>query len=148
MKTKFLLTCLFLFSLTMFGQGLREKKEKIKALKVSFITTELSLSSDEAEKFWPVYNTYEEKQFEIKHNKMRKLVKELKSTGLDTMTDKQALSYLNQLEAADEELFKLRQKLVSDLKTIVSPVKILKLKKAEDDFNRQLLSKYRSRKRD
>jgi hypothetical protein len=33
-------------------------REKIKALKVAFITKELNLTSGEAEKFWPVYNEY------------------------------------------------------------------------------------------
>jgi len=33
-------------------------KERIKALKVAYITKELNLTSAEAEKFWPVYNEY------------------------------------------------------------------------------------------
>jgi hypothetical protein len=33
-------------------------KERIKALKVAYITKELNLTSSEAEKFWPVYNEY------------------------------------------------------------------------------------------
>ena len=33
-------------------------KERIKALKVAYITKELNLSATEAEKFWPVYNEY------------------------------------------------------------------------------------------
>ena len=32
--------------------------EKIEAIKVAYITKELNLSSDEAQKFWPVYNEY------------------------------------------------------------------------------------------
>ncbi len=145
MKTTFLLSLFLFFSYTMHSQGYKEKRERIKALKVSFITTELNLTSEEATKFWPVYNAYEEKEFEIKHDKMRKLVKQLDEKGVDKMSDKEAMSYLNQLEAADEELFRLKQKLVSDLKTIISPVKILKLKKAENDFNRKLLEKYRKK---
>ena len=31
---------------------------KIQALKIAFITQKLSLTSDEAQKFWPVYNKY------------------------------------------------------------------------------------------
>ncbi|NDI99246.1 sensor of ECF-type sigma factor [Flavobacterium sp. LaA7.5] len=147
MKTKFLLALLLLFSYNMQSQGYKERREQIKALKVSFITTELSLTSDEAAKFWPVYNAYEEKEFEIKHDKIRKLVKQLDEKGIDKMSDKEAMTCLNQLETADEELFLLKQKLVNDLKTIISPVKILKLKKAEKDFDRKLLEKYRQRKR-
>ena len=35
------------------------KKEKIKALYVAFITKELNLNEEEAQKFWPVYNLYQ-----------------------------------------------------------------------------------------
>lgn len=35
------------------------KGETIEALKVAFITKNLSLTSDEAQKFWPIYNAYE-----------------------------------------------------------------------------------------
>src|SRR6476620_10673268 len=35
------------------------RAEKIEALKIAFITQKLQLTSDEAQKFWPVYNQYE-----------------------------------------------------------------------------------------
>ena len=60
---KILTTLLLLFSLMGFTQDDPSKKEKIKALKTAFITTELDLTSAEAEKFWPIYNAFEEKQF-------------------------------------------------------------------------------------
>jgi len=36
-----------------------DRGEKIQALKIAFITQKLELTSDEAQKFWPVYNRYE-----------------------------------------------------------------------------------------
>lgn len=36
-----------------------KRMEKIQALKVAFITQKLSLTTDEAQRFWPVYNRYE-----------------------------------------------------------------------------------------
>jgi Spy/CpxP family protein refolding chaperone len=38
-----------------------EKKENIEAMKIAFITNKLELSPEEAQKFWPVYNQYNEK---------------------------------------------------------------------------------------
>lgn len=35
------------------------KTEKVQALKIAFITQKLELTTDEAQKFWPVYNRYE-----------------------------------------------------------------------------------------
>ncbi len=40
---------------------LSEKKQQdIQALKIAFISKELSLTPDEAQKFWPVYNQYDQ----------------------------------------------------------------------------------------
>ena len=73
MKTnKILLVLIFLLSIHSFAQSqMEEKKEQIRALKVGFITTELALTTDEAAKFWPIYNAYDDKQFEIRHQKMK-----------------------------------------------------------------------------
>lgn len=35
------------------------KHEKIQALKIAFITQKLELTTDEAQKFWPLFNRYE-----------------------------------------------------------------------------------------
>ena len=73
MKTnKTILIILFFLSISSFAQqGMNEKKEQIKALKVGFITNELALTTEEASKFWPIYNAFDDKQFELKHHKMK-----------------------------------------------------------------------------
>lgn len=144
MKTKQLITVLFLmFSITFYSQ--ESKKEKIKALKIAYITKDLNLSSSEAEKFWPVYNTFDEKQFTIRMVKMRKIRNELKSKPIDDFSDAEATALLNQIDILEEESYQIKKKLVTDLQKIISPVKILKLKQAEDNFNKSLLKQYRKR---
>jgi hypothetical protein len=39
-------------------------KEQIKALKVAFFDYRIRLNNSEA-KFWPIYNTFDDKQFDI-----------------------------------------------------------------------------------
>ena len=36
-----------------------KRGERIQALKIAFITQKLNLTTDEAQKFWPVYSQYE-----------------------------------------------------------------------------------------
>lgn len=146
MKLKYILPLFLLFAFTAFGQGNKEKREQVKALKASYFTTQLNLSSDEAAKFWPVYNEYEQKQYELRGNKMKQLIKKIEDSGAN-ISDKDANTYLKQLEDNEEELLNLRKKLVNDLKPIIGPVKTLKLFKAENDFNKKLLAKYKSRKK-
>jgi len=130
------------------GPIIRKKKEQIKALKVAFITNELALTSDEATKFWPLFNAFEEKQQEIKKRKLKGYLKRVDDGSFDNLSEKEATTMLAQMESTEDELYQLKKKFISNLKGIISPIKILKLKKAEENFNRKLLQQYRDRKLD
>lgn len=147
MKTKhFIAFFLLLASVGAFAQGgrLREKKEQLKSVKVAFITEALELTSEEAQKFWPIYNTFEDKQFELRKEKLESYRKRMD----ESLTDSEASTLLKQMESTEDELHQLRKKLVADLRGVISPVKIIKLKKAEEDFKSKLLKQYRDRKRE
>ena len=103
------------------------------------------LTNDEAEKFWPIYNTFDDKQFELRHQKMKSYIRRMEDGTLDKMSEKEASVFLVQIENTEEELYQLRKKLTYNLKGIISPVKIVKLKRAEEDFNRKLLQQYRNK---
>ncbi len=128
------------------GPFTRKKKEQIKALKVAFITDELSLTSDEATKFWPLFNAFEDKQQEIKKQKLKGYLNKIDDDSFDKLSEKDASTMLAQIESTEDELYKLKKKFATALKGVISPVKILKLKKAEEKFNRKLLQQYRDRK--
>ncbi|WP_286968838.1 sensor of ECF-type sigma factor [Flavobacterium sp. UBA4854] len=148
MKIKNILPLLlFLTSISFFAQNgkIDEKREKIKAFKVSFLTTELELTSTEAEKFWPIYNAYDDKQYELKYLKMKTYIKQLKDENLKNLSDKEAATLLSQIESTDKEIYQLRDKYMSNLKKVLPAKKILLLKKSEDDFNRKLLQQYRDK---
>ncbi|QBZ98190.1 sensor of ECF-type sigma factor [Flavobacterium sangjuense] len=128
------------------GSFVRKKKEQIKALKVAFITDELSLTPDEATKFWPLFNAFEDKQQEIKKQKLKGYLNRMDDDSFDNLSEKDATTMLAQMESTEDELYQLKKKFVSSLKGVISPVKILKLKKAEENFNRKLLQQYRNKK--
>lgn len=148
MKLKKIIPILLLLTTFNFyaqNESMKEKKEQIKALKVAFLTTELDLTTTEAQKFWPIYNTYDDTQFEIRHKKMKAYMLQMNDGALDKMSEKEALTLLNKIEDADQELFLLRKKFTKDLKEVIPAIKIIKLRKSEDDFNRKLLHQYRNR---
>lgn len=143
-KILFLLLTLSFYS---YGQqSVTEKKDKIRALKVTYFNAELDLSSSESDKFWPIYNVYDDKQFEIRHIKIKTYRNLMKDQVLNKMSEKEASDLLSQIENTDEDLYQLRKNLVSNLKRVIPTVKILKLKKAEEDFNRKLLQQYKDKK--
>lgn len=147
MKTnKLLLIILFLFSIHSFSQTKdKEKREKIRSLKVGFLTTELSLTPDEAAVFWPLYNAFDNKQNEIRSKKTKSLIDRMDDEAFAKMSEKEAFALLAQSESYDEDLFQNRRKFISSVKGVISPIKIIKLKKAEDNFNKKLLQQYRDK---
>lgn len=148
MKIKnILLLLLFLVSFSFYAQSEKkdEIREKVKAYKVSFLTTELELSSTEAEKFWPIYNAYDDKQYELRHEKMKTYLRKLNDDNINSLSEKDAATLLSQIESADKELYFLKEKYMNNIRKVLSAKKILKLKKSEDDFNRKLLKQYKEK---
>lgn len=146
MKKTIILSVLLLFTVLSFGQDYKEKREKIKALKVAYITEQLDLTTDEAQKFWPIYNANDEKQFELRHKKMRSIINKFENGGLEKLSEKEASSLIDQVENIEDELHDYKKKYIKDLKTVISAKKIIKLKKAEDEFNRKLMKQYKGKK--
>ena len=147
--TKHLLTiALFLFTTAGFAQGgrLKQKMEQVKSLKVAFITNELQLNAEESSKFWPLYNSFDDTQREIRKNRVTTYLNRRESDNMGNMSEKEASALLAQMEENEEQLYQLRKKFVTSLKGVIPAVKIIKLKKAEEDFNKKLLQQYRDRR--
>ncbi|WP_291135442.1 sensor of ECF-type sigma factor [Flavobacterium sp. UBA7663] len=148
MKTKIIFPIIFLLVTSLsFSQGFKEKREKVKALKVAYITEQLELTTDEAQKFWPIYNAFDENQAELRHEKMRSILDRFKPGNVEKLSEKDASNSLAQMEKIEEDLFNLKKKFIKDLQGVISAKKIIKLKKAEEDFNRELLKQMREKRR-
>ena len=122
------------------------KREKLKAYKTAYLTEQLDLTPDEAEKFWPVYNAYEKNIFQLKVlkiNEMRDIIKE--QGGIESLSEKEANQLLSKLLDNDQALIDAKKDLYKNLAKIISTKKILMLNRSEHQFNRKLLSDYRKR---
>lgn len=122
----------------------RPNREQIKSLKVAFITERVDLSVEEAQQFWPVYNTYED-GMETLRREERKLLGGLKN-NFDQLSEKEGETALNSLSKIAQDKLDTRTRLISQLKNVISSKKVLKLLKAEEDFKRTLLEKIRERR--
>ena len=129
-----------------FGQkpNIQERKEMIKSERIAFLTDKLNLTPDEAQKFWPVYNEYINKQDEIisqKHKNMREFNK-----NKDNLTDEQAQKIVETyvlLTKQENELFIEYNKKIEK----VLPIKkVALLYQAEKQFKRHLMRKMRANK--
>lgn len=125
-----------------------KNRDKIRALKTGFITDALDLTSKEAEKFWPIYNAYDKKIVTLRFEKMRELRNKVKTReDFDALKDKDAEKLLVEFLKIEKNILEAKSSLNKQLLKIISAKKILKLYKAEDDFNRRLLDRLRNRPR-
>lgn len=149
-KTKILslLTIAIFFSTIAFGQkqsdkGERPTKEKIKILKIAYITSKLELTSDEAQLFWPLYN-----EFEIKRDAIRKVMRKMhrKGISIDKMTDVEIQEMMNTIDNARQEELNMHKEYQTKFKAVLPIKKVAKLYKAEHSFKKDLLKKMRVKK--
>ena len=136
---KIIFLILLLTSVSLVAQS---RRDKIKALKVSFITERLDLTQAEAQKFWPIYNAFDDNYVRIKYHEIRGIHREVKD-NVDTLTDEKAKELLNKLMEAESRLYKEDVALIDQLKKIISPQKIILLKEAEEDFNKKLFEQFK-----
>lgn len=141
MKTKiYSLLILLLFTSLSFSQGFRDKKEKIKALKIAFISQKLSLTTEQAEKFWPIYNKYEDKIVALKETQLKQRFQKKE------LTDEEALKQIEEAEATEVEIMSLKKKMRAELIPVIGADKVVELQKIEHEFHKKLLEKLKDRK--
>jgi hypothetical protein len=109
-------------------------REKINAARVAYITERLGLTSEEAEKFWPVYREYVQKRIEL-----RKQFREARKSGQD---EKNLLDL--DLKIKQQEL-DLEKDYSGRLQKVISAQKLMTLRQAETDFRRLLLRQIQQR---
>lgn len=118
-------------------------QERIKTQKVAFITDRLDLSSEEAQKFWPIYNDFENKTNKIRQNDLRE-VREAMHRG--NLSESEAQQILDQYMNVEDKLHEAKKQLVKDLGKVIPPQKIIQLKATENAFNKKLMSMLQQRR--
>jgi len=141
------LTLLFtLFvALNSFGQPPRGKmraeqnREKIQQLKIAYFTKELDLSTEQAEKFWPIYNEMSDKVNEQKR-KAKKASRDVKN-GMDSMSESEIKSKMNEALDARIEESKLQKEYLGKIGDVIGYKKAAKVVSLEVQFKRELLKR-------
>lgn len=128
-------------------KGKRDWHEKMKSEKIAFITTELELTPEEAQVFWPVYNQIAEEA-----RKSNKTAAEAFKALTDALEDKSATDdQINKL--LDEYLAaKLAKKdseksEVEKYRKVLPAKKVAKLYTAEEKFRRHHIRNFKGNNR-
>jgi hypothetical protein len=143
MKKLFTLSLLFLLAFNVFAQH-KEREERIKTLKIAFITERLAFTETEAQKFWPIYNAFEDKNNELR----KQSYNHRKVENIETMTELEAKALVDDMILLENKKFKLREKFMKDLLTAIPAKKVILLKATEDAFNKRMFEEFKKRRQE
>ncbi|MBK7382461.1 MAG: hypothetical protein IPP83_10310 [Flavobacteriales bacterium] len=154
MKTLLRITTLFLLLAPAFHATAQDEDmpplssdrlKEIKAQKTAYLTTKLGLTSDEAQRFWPIYNEYDDAREKL-HKEMRELHKSASRDG--ALDEAKAREVLNKgLDIRTREL-DLGRTFSDRFVKSIGAVKTVQLVKAERDFNREVLRRFKEKMED
>lgn len=123
-------------------QDIELMRSDIRAKKKKIIAANVSLTSDEATKFWPIYDEYIQETIKINDERWA-MIKEY-ADNFGKMTDQVAQDYMTHSANVDERLVALRRKYVPIFQNVISPKKTARWYQADRRLdilmNMQMLS--------
>ena len=125
----------------------KERKAKLDAMRVAFITEELELTPEEAQVFWPVFNERNKKVEDLRREMMETMF-ELRNQGksLDDLSDTELEKMMKMRFENEKEIAKINEAYHERLVAAVGLRKTAKLYMSEMHFQRKLIEKSRGRK--
>ncbi|NVJ85562.1 MAG: hypothetical protein HWE15_04610 [Algoriphagus sp.] len=143
-KTGLLLFFLFLVVNLSFGQRRGNiDSEKLEAARVAFITTRLDLSTEQAEKFWPIFNEFNKKR----EANLKKIAGLNPKNQEEDLTEDQAKQLITQRFTIQKEMIKEEEEFVEKVSQVISYQQVLKLNGLNRDFARMLYQRQRQDRR-
>ncbi len=143
MKIRILIIALLLFSLT----GMAQRKfdpqtlELIKTKKIAFMTEQIGLTSQEAEKFWPVYNELEKERYMLMDKKRD--LEQKSETPKPEMSEADYRKLAIEIAATHAKEGRLIEEYNLKLLNILPAEKVVKLYRAEGKFRASLMHEFR-----
>lgn len=131
------------FLLTALGpahaQGKGGRLSQLENAKIAFITTRLSLTQEQAQRFWPLYNEFVARRRELNRNS-----RQLKKENLATMTDQQVRENLNQALATRQQQLNLEKDYLDKFQKVITVRQVGQLYLAEREFTKEVIKRVAS----
>jgi len=120
------------------------KKDVLENEKVAFFTKELSLTTAEAERFWPVYNDFSNRKDKI--NRDRKVLYQYIAENKEYMTDPEVQESLTKFISYQTQETALIESFNKKFLEILPPKKVMMIYVSENQFKIFILKQIRDNK--
>jgi hypothetical protein len=112
--------------------------EKLNNYKIGFFTKKLDLTSEEAVKFWPVYNEFQSQRNSLQLEKLK--INRTFNQNESSLTDKQLIEMGDKYVDLLVQESNLSVELHKKLKEVLPPAKVIRYYQAENQYKAQLLN--------
>ena len=112
------------------------KRDKIDALRVSFISSKVNFTTQESQLFWPLYNEYNDKADALKKAFLQQFIRNI---DYNTASDKEAEAYLLAELTLKQKEYELSKEYYEKFKKVLPIKKIALIRRAEEDFKKELI---------
>ena len=144
-KNILIISAAILYSLTLNAQrgqlSGRSSFEQVEAEKIAFFTRYLELTSEEAKKFWPVYDDFQDRRSKLV--KERQSISRYFSRNYDTLPEKEAGDLADRYIDLQTEESKLAEEFHEKFKEVLPQKKVMRFYQGESEFRMQLLRRLR-----
>ena len=137
MKRLSVIIFILMLSTSLFAQSKSERYEQIETIKVAFITKKLDLSSEEAQKFWPIYNNYQKELMLLRKKRREERLR----------TDIEPNDKINLDLSYESKMLDLKKKYKKLYSKAIPAEKILLLYQAEREFREHLIKQLNHRRK-
>ncbi|MCK5821687.1 MAG: hypothetical protein KAH17_07370 [Bacteroidales bacterium] len=121
------------------GRRFDEYFEKYKSERVAYLTQKLDLEVTEAEKFWPIYNEYQNKR----ETMMKKGRPQWRRLDMDSLSDTQMKEMMDAKIQGDLKMAKLALEYHKKFQAILPIKKVFILHHAEQSFMSHMIQRLR-----
>ena len=142
MKKLMLTYILILITVFVFGQPSGTERDNIRKQKVEFFNRNLKLSKAEADKFWPVYNDYQNRKNKISSEKRALMSYYLQNA--DYMSKAEITETLEKYLSFEKKETDLLINFSEKLRNVLPDEKVLKVYVTEIKFKNYLLKQLRT----
>mgnify|MGYP005866443595 CR=1 FL=1 len=118
-----------------------ETLEKIRAAKVAYITNKLSLTTAEAQAFWPLFNEYEDRHHQLKKKKRGLMM----GRFIEEKSDIELIADLRKMHELRQNQVELDKEYLEKYLKVLTPQKVADLYWAEQQFSIDVLKNMQHR---
>ncbi|RSK43549.1 hypothetical protein [Hymenobacter perfusus] len=122
------------------GQRRQERLSQLENARIAYLTEQVALTPDQAQKFWPLYN-----EFTAKRRDLSRRLRQLRPANTDGLSDQQIRESLNQSFVLRQQEITLEKEYFERFQRVISVRQVGRLALAERQFTKEVLKRVAGR---